>query len=358
MSDDAQGAQGPDTTPEVHVDVPAAPAPEEAPRVVLPSTAGQMIRAARESQGIDLAAFAAMLKIPMKKLESLEDDRHDELPGATFERALAQAACRALHVDPRPVLALLPQAGANTLERVTGGLNAPFRERAIGGPRVDLAEATTMFRPAVLLPAVLVVAAGALFFVPDSVWHRLARQASETAALATSTGTVPAPAASTPDAVFPPAASPSPGTSATPVDQGAPLPSASAPAGPAPAPPAAALSPSPAAAPAIAATPGVVVPPPAAATAASAHTAAAAGAMGLPLIVTANGGDSWVEVVDAGGKTLISRTVAAGESVGLDGAMPLKVKIGNARVTTLSLRGENVDLAPSVRDNVARLQLK
>jgi cytoskeleton protein RodZ len=80
--------------------------------------------------------------------------------------------------------------------------------------------------------------------------------------------------------------------------------------------------------------------------------------MGMSVIVTANGSDTWVEVVDAGGKTLISRTVAAGESVGIDGAAPLKVKIGNAKATTLSYRGENVDLTPWVKDNVARLQLK
>jgi cytoskeleton protein RodZ len=68
--------------------------------------------------------------------------------------------------------------------------------------------------------------------------------------------------------------------------------------------------------------------------------------------------DSWVEVRDAQGRTLLSRTVLAGESVGLDGAMPMHVKVGNARGTRLTLRGDNVDLAPWTRDNVARLELK
>jgi cytoskeleton protein RodZ len=68
--------------------------------------------------------------------------------------------------------------------------------------------------------------------------------------------------------------------------------------------------------------------------------------------------DSWVEVVDAQGRMLLSRTVVAGESVGLDGPLPMRVKIGNAHGTRLTLRGDNVDLGPWTRDNVARLELK
>ena len=67
---------------------------------------------------------------------------------------------------------------------------------------------------------------------------------------------------------------------------------------------------------------------------------------------------SWIEVVDAQGHSLLSRTVVAGESVGLDGALPMRVKIGNAAGTHLKLRGDNVDLTPWTRDNVARLELK
>jgi cytoskeleton protein RodZ len=77
----------------------------------------------------------------------------------------------------------------------------------------------------------------------------------------------------------------------------------------------------------------------------------------IPLQVVASA-DSWVEVVDAHGRTLLSRTVVAGESVGLDGAMPMRIKVGNASATRLKLRGDNVDLTPWTRDNVARLEVK
>jgi len=41
----------------------------------------------------------------------------------------------------------------------------------------------------------------------------------------------------------------------------------------------------------------------------------------------------------------------------LDGALPLRLKIGNARATEVVFRGRPMDLSPSTRDNVARLEL-
>ena len=68
------------------------------------ATAGSLLRAAREKQGLHIAALAAAIKVSQRKLEALEGDRYDELPDATFTRALAQTVCRTLKVDARPVL--------------------------------------------------------------------------------------------------------------------------------------------------------------------------------------------------------------------------------------------------------------
>jgi cytoskeleton protein RodZ len=87
--------------------------------------------------------------------------------------------------------------------------------------------------------------------------------------------------------------------------------------------------------------------------AASAQKAAAAG----PVLLRTSA-ESWVEVRDAGGAVLLSRMLLPGEVVGLDGAMPMKLKIGNADGTRVSLRGQPVELQPFTRDNVARLDLK
>ncbi len=67
---------------------------------------------------------------------------------------------------------------------------------------------------------------------------------------------------------------------------------------------------------------------------------------------------SWVEVTDAGGQVLVQRLLQPGESLGLDGKLPFKLKIGNAAATQLLFRGQSVDLAPVTRDNIARLELK
>jgi len=318
--------------------------PDSAPPSLFgPPNAGGMIRAARQEQGMDLASLAAMLKIPLRRLEALENGRHDELQGPTFERALAQAACRVLKIDPKPVLAFLPQNERNTLERVSDGLNTPFRERQGG---VAFGEATSLLRPVVIVPALIVVAALLLFYFPEALWTRL-----------THPFVAGQPAARTAAEPGEPAASGAATSSAEIVLD--PVTAASAPAAIAAAPVAeaagsAALVPPPKAA--VAST-GASAPLPVPAPPGVDEVLAHVASPNIPLQVTASA-QSWVEVVDAQGRTLLSRTVLAGETVGLDGALPMRVKIGNAGATRVLLRGDNVDLAPWTRDNVARVELK
>jgi cytoskeleton protein RodZ len=67
---------------------------------------------------------------------------------------------------------------------------------------------------------------------------------------------------------------------------------------------------------------------------------------------------SWVEAQDARGTMLLSRTLQPGESVGLDGPLPLRLVIGNSTATEVTLRGKRVTLGAPNRDNVVRLELK
>ncbi len=77
-----------------------------------------------------------------------------------------------------------------------------------------------------------------------------------------------------------------------------------------------------------------------------------------PLVQLRASAEAWVEVRESGGRVLAQRLLRAGESVEVEGTPPLKVKVGNASTVRLAFRGEPVDLAPSTRDNVARLELK
>jgi len=347
-------------TPEPMQPVPSSPAQDddaagqtsrvgpatEPPPHAGPATAGSMIRDARQAQGIDLASLAAMLKIPLRRLEALEADQHDELQGPTFERALAQAACRVLKIDPKPVLALLPQHARNTLEGVTEGINTPFRDGQ-GGGGIEL---PAIVRPVGVIVIVLILAAVALLVVPDGWLARVTRPfmnglaasgpaeggngaASAPAGLSTAPLQAPVASAALPSPLASAAVNPAPATlSATPAASVAAAPVAVAPA------PAQAQAPAPA-------------------TGVDEVLAHVAPAPNIPLQVLASA-DSWVEVVDAHGRILLSSTVVAGESVGLDGAMPMRIKVGNVSGTHLKLRGDNVDLTPWTRDNVARLEVK
>jgi cytoskeleton protein RodZ len=290
--------------------------PQQQPAV----TAGGLLRQARMAKGLHIAALATSIKVAPRKLELLESDRFDELPGATFTRALAQTVCRSLKIDSAPVLALLPLPAEQGLSQMSLGLNAPFRDRP--GRRVP-SDLQFLKSPVVLGAAVLLAASAVLYLLPSG-WLSDATQRAVTKA--EQMAAAPAPggdSASAPAPMAAPAAS-------TVIET---VPAASAAAAPLPAPeasePAAALAPVPTSAP-------VVV-------------------SGALLLRTS--AESWVEVIDGRGSSLISRMLQPGETVGLDGASPLRVRIGNASATQVSFRGRAVELTPT-RDNVAKLELR
>lgn len=284
-----------------------------------PMTAGALLKRARQAQGLHIAALSASIKVAQRKLESLEADRFDELPDATFTRALAQTVCRSLKIDSAPVLALLPPAAGNRLGD-KGDINAPFRERPGRGEPQDWSRLAAS--PAVWGPALVLVGAVVVYFLPADLLTRVQRNGSDGAAA------LPAAASAVPSA--PPA-------SATALNDVAPAPAASSVVETVfSAPPLAAPAGGPATA-----TPSAATPTP----------------TGGPLQLRATA-ESWIEVQDASAQVLLSRMVLAGETVQLDGAMPLRVKIGNAAATDVVFRGQALSLAPFTRDNVARLELK
>lgn len=304
-------------------------APLNEPAQATPMTAGGLLRQARLAKGLHIAALATSIKVAPRKLELLEADRFDELPGATFTRALAQTVCRTLKIDAAPVLALLPQPADQGLSQMSRGLNAPFRDKP--GRRVP-SDIPFLKSPVLLGAALLLLASVALYLLPAGWVDDITQSTSGTA-------TEPAPA-------VPPA--PEVVTATLPPPEVAPA--ASEPALFAPA--ASAVAGSEAAAASAASAP--VLEPPAAASAATLPAVAPVVRGALLLRASA---ESWVEVVDARGNTLIARLLQGGETVGLDGPSPLKVRIGNASAMQASYRGKPVELVPN-RDNVAKLELR
>jgi len=289
-----------------------------------------MLKAAREKQGRHIAALAAAIKVSPRKLEALEADRWAELPDATFIRALALTVCRTLKVDPVPVLERLPPA--NTGLRLAGRnvADTPFRDRP---GRVEPGLSGLAFKPLIWAAAVLLVAALSVLVWPRHWWPSPDAGGSP-AALVPSTAASAAELADAPAS----ASSPAPSPVAAP---GASQPSAKT------------VSVSPVAAPT----------PTAAALAETVFSAPAAGVSGADLgsaglLSLRTVEASWLEVRDGRGQILLSRTVSPGETVGLDGALPLRLTVGNVAATQLVFRGRPVDLASRARDNVARFDLQ
>ncbi len=272
-----------------------------------PATAGALLRAARERSGMHIGLLATTLKVPVRKLELLESDRFEELHDATFVRALSLSVCRALRCDPGPVLAALPRQDSvvSTLEQVHRGMNAPFSQRA--GASAGLKGSTGGKRwGAVALAA---VGAGTVWWAVDTHWSPLSTHGS---VVHTSVASVASAAAPEAGASAKAGLSAAPAASALPLVQtvhGAPAQAASG------------------------------SPPP----------------MASSVSVTE---PSWIEASDAQGRPIWSRTLTPGEVVALEASGGLRMTIGNAAGTQLRWRGQAVDLAPSTRDNVARVELK
>lgn len=279
--------------------------------------AGDLLRAAREASGLHIAALAVSLKVPVRKLEALETNQFHELPDAVFVRALAASVCRSLKIDSAPILQLLPSSNAPRLVRDNGGLNAPFRSSGDVAGQTRFAQ---LSRPMLIAVLVLLFGALLLIFLPTA----------KTGAGRTTEDVVSVPLTQATE----PQATPS--TPVEPAVAGTPLASADVPM----------------AVPALGNASAAVATP--ATTAASAPAVAAASG----LVVFLAKGESWVEVVDGKGVPTLRRLLVAGESVGINGTLPLQVVVGRADVTVVTVRGKPFDLAPVSFENVARFEVK
>lgn len=312
-------------------------------------TAGTLLRQAREAAGLSLAGLAAALKVPAPKLEALEADDYAAFQDHVFMRALAQSVCRTLRMDSASVLALLPRTQLKSLADDRGSINATFKERSFKATGTPLGRENGSRKVAIIV-LLLLAAAAAVYFLPKHEGDAEEPQAgaSDAAALVQPAGTVSEPVA---------AQEPVAPAATTPADVPAASASASVPATSAPA---AAVAPAPAstttpAAPAAASAPAADAPADRAAATPAATTAAQT--PGGVLVMKANA-QSWVQVKDSSGRVVLQKTLAAGESIGAEGALPLSVIIGNASGTEVRVRGELLEVAKTTRDNVARFEVK
>lgn len=274
------------------------------PLTAAPMTSGAMLRQAREALGLHIGALAVSLKVPVKKLEALEADRFDLLPDTVFVRALASSICRVLKIAPGPILEKLPHTTAPQFKDSGAGMNVPFRS-AGGGAWHQFWE--QLSKPLVLAVMVLLTGALLLLFFPLTRQAEVAVDAKSAALEGGAQPPIVAPAVEVSTLL----ASQTLTQAASAVISAAPEPAQVAGSG---------------------ATSGIVV--------------FKAQAM------------AWVEVVDAAGVVQVRRNMAAGETVGVSGALPLMVVVGRSDTTQVLVRGQAFDLLSVARDNVARFEVK
>ena len=285
-------------------------APEAADPWPAGSTAGAMLKSAREAAGLSLDQVAQQLKLAPRQVKALEDESFADLPGRTFSRGFIRNYARLLNLDAQELLAHLPDAA-----------HAP----ALGSPALHSTGAMIAELPSAAAPK---TGAGR-WLIP----FVLAACVVAAAAWEFYRGGMGAPV----EMPRAPAGVASPGTAA----------------------PAPAQSVTPLANP-LAADRAATDPPAAnenAVTVAQPGAGQGASDADAPLTLSFDG-PSWTEIRDASGQLIVSRLIDAHSVEPVRGVAPFDVVIGNARAVTVTYRGKPVDLAPYTRRNVARLTLK
>lgn len=269
---------------------------------------GAFLRARRLELGLTHGDVANAVKLSARRIQSLEDERWDDLPDGPFLRGLMRNVARALDLDAASLMERVdaslmrarnpdsilvsPQALHGTMPR----RNGPLDDRH-GGRRLIFGA----FAFAVV--AALIAWSGTQSFDRMVTTGRSLLQAPT----ATATARQSTPAAEAP--VSPAAETASNDAAA------APVPSSAVPA-----------------------------------------VTESASSSPLALLFHFNE-ESWVEVRAADGHVLLKSLNAAGSDQQVEGEAPYSVVVGNAKGVALRFRGQPVDLGPYTHDQVARLTL-
>ncbi len=271
--------------------------------VVLASTVGRKLRAAREVASLSLADVAQSLKFTPRQIELLEADDYASLPGMTVVRGFIRSYAKLLKLDAEALLLMLDEASPS----------APVEVR----PPDNMGVAS---QPGVLQQlsfsasaVVVLVMAGVLL----GLWHFLGSSSLKSFLPETreTKGEPP---------VKPLSALP-PGSNLT------------------------TLAAEPASVAAAAADADPVNP------VNSVNSQASDTGAALNFVFS---GRSWVEVTDASKQRLHTGENPAGSQLKLSGRPPFDLVIGNPTKVTLTYGERVIDLAPHIRADVARLTLE
>lgn len=362
-----------------------------------PSTPGELLRAAREIAGLSIGDIATRLRMAARQIDALEKSDYANLPSGTFLRGFVRNYAKSVQIDPMLAITLLEKTHSIAAVTKPAPIVVPSQGIKINISSNELA--STKIRIAILV-GVLVLLGGAVWYWWEYMRPGLpeggrAKPAAEviaardgSAALPPSgpfsqpfsqpvsqplsqLGTPPLSPAVQPSIsgmTAPDAALKEDGAALNVAASNTPNPSIGGPSEPVSAATAGAVQTLPsktvASAPTSAASSsaptsgvesGVESGVKAAKTKDPKTTIAGKGGSSLGFTFS---GESWVEVVDSTGKTILSRRYKAGEADEVSGRAPFSVVIGKAGVTRMAYNGKEFDLAPHTKLSVARISVK
>jgi cytoskeleton protein RodZ len=274
------------------------------------ASVGQLLRDAREAQGVTLEEAAVRLRLMHRQIEAMERDDFESLGQPVFARGFVRNYARLLGLAPESLLARMD--GAPAEPAAVSPVEPPVQRSWLTSPWLILS----------LLGLLLVVA------VPVALYLWLNSEAGEGPIKQ-----VPAVAQSHPSPAPPPVAATAPV------------------AAPVAAVPAVQVAPTLPVAPAAAGAEQVVAAAPAAPVAA--EPAAAGSVLHLEF-----GDKSWTEIKDASGRMLLRQLNPADSRVDVHGQPPFDVVVGNASHVQMTYNGRPIDLQPFIDGTVARFTLE
>lgn len=261
---------------------------------------GQTLKAAREGMGLPLAEAARQMRLSLRQIEALEADDYGRLPSAIFVRGFIRNYAKLLQIDAEPLLRKAEPA-------------LPAKSEGIIVPQPDgtafPSEHGRARRQYFLAAAVLVI--GIPFVVYEVMREPPPAKAVVAPALPAAAGAPAQPP------VAPVAAAPAAGEVAAEFQVNAELQSA----------------------------PGAMTP-------------VVPGQSGPGQIRLAFDRESWVEIRDGQGNKIFSQLNPAGTQQIVRGVPPFLLVIGNAAGVRIAYNDKDVDLAPHIKVEVARLTLE
>lgn len=350
------------TAAEAHTDAPeeygAAMALESAPQpasatLAYGSGCGNMLKAAREAQGLSIHEVCSQLRLGIKQIQAIEQDDFDKLPQPSIVRGFIRNYARLLNIDVNPILEAYQRIVPNKAP-------LPLSVRS-NASRSVIDKPERAFRPQRLLTFLifLMLAGIAAYFYINHIKPQALKDAAlalEVDEIADTTGqeiAIPVPEAAPAPTEAAPVAPMTENVDASTATANNAAPAAVTTGNDATANAANVLS----ANNAVANNTIVSTPTPATTQAAETTTLQATEPQKASLVFKVNE-DSWVRIEDLQGKKVFSEVMPAGSERQVTTEKPVNITVGHASGTQLTIDNQPYDLTQATRGRVARIQLK